>query len=430
MSSSIAQQSVAEDTDIGGSDGFVELGIPVAGSSPPPKPSCVARHSRAFSGILVAMVTGVTWAGFTELVKTTDQSRNSSSSTSGSGSGSGGDSPLDQSESTIQGAAGLTYFFAAWLVLAFPPYLVVNVLLRHRSLKNVLGESVAIYAGGQGQEGRNWTHVWKTALLLVTWSLALYTYIQALARLNPADVTSLYATNHSFVYMLSWIVLFEKFVAIRILAMIFSITGIVLFAYVDAAGDPIWGVIIAVTSSSLTAIHKVLFSKFVGDANVGQATLFLTCLGLLSVILLWPIFTALQLTGAEAVDWGRAPWSLLAGSGALLLVFHVLGVCALHVTCKEAWGLGVALSVPLCAMGDTVWGGQQYTGMKLAAFVLITLGLLLILLPEDWTKVIVAPFKKRKASRHGRGRHSASGCTSASANHHTLRGRLTMTSYM
>ena len=43
----------------------------------------------------------------------------------------------------------------------------------------------------------------------------------------------------------------------QILAMIFSITGIVLFAYVDAAGELIWGVIIAVTSSSLTAVHKV-----------------------------------------------------------------------------------------------------------------------------------------------------------------------------
>ena len=39
--------------------------------------------------------------------------------------------------------------------------------------------------------------------------------------------------------------------------MIFSITGIVLFAYVDAAGELIWGVIIAVTSSSLTAVHRV-----------------------------------------------------------------------------------------------------------------------------------------------------------------------------
>lgn len=40
--------------------------------------------------------------------------------------------------------------------------------------------------------------------------------------------------------------------------MIFSITGIVLFAYVDGfTGNTMWGVIIAVTSSSMTAVHKV-----------------------------------------------------------------------------------------------------------------------------------------------------------------------------
>ncbi|XP_070209721.1 solute carrier family 35 member F3-like [Littorina saxatilis] len=404
------------ETDIGCSDGGVELNAPIA--SPAPDPPCIIRHSRALSGFFVALVTGVTWAGFTELVKTADQSHNTSIQSGDIASQSG--DKFSQSECTLKGAAGLTYFFTAWMLLAFPPYFIVNVLIRNRPVKNVVGESLAIFAGQTEQEGRNWTHVWKAALLLVTWTLAIYAYIQALARLNPADVTSLYATNHSFVYMLSWIVLFEKFVAIRILAMIFSITGIVLFAYVDAAGELIWGVIIAVTSSSLTAIHKVLFSKFVGDANVGQATLFLTCLGLLSVLLLWPFFTALQLTGAEAIDWSQAPWSTLCAAAALLLVFHVLGVCAVRVTCKEAWGLGVALSIPLCAASDVVWGGKQYSGMKLAAFVLITLGLLLILLPENWTQVIVRPFKKRKKGRQ------RTPCTS----NHTLRGRLTMTTNM
>ena len=39
-------------------------------------------------------------------------------------------------------------------------------------------ESVAIYAGVQEQVGRNRTHVWKSALLLLTWTLAVYAYIQ------------------------------------------------------------------------------------------------------------------------------------------------------------------------------------------------------------------------------------------------------------
>ena len=74
-------------------------------------------------------------------------------------------------------------------------------------------------------------------------------------------------------------------------------------------------------------------------------------------------------------------------------------------------------------VSDVVWGGKTYTGMKLAAFVLITLGLLLILLPENWTQVIVKPFKKSKAGRH-------TPRDSSTPVSRTLRGRLTMTTYM
>lgn len=36
-----------------------------------------------------------------------------------------------------------------------------------------------VYAGGQGHDhSRVWSHVWKTALLLLTFTLALYAYIQ------------------------------------------------------------------------------------------------------------------------------------------------------------------------------------------------------------------------------------------------------------
>ncbi|KAL8602700.1 hypothetical protein ACOMHN_062914 [Nucella lapillus] len=115
---------------MGASDGFVELGLPLP-RTPSPHPPCTSRQARVLSGVLVTMVTGVTWAGFTELVKTADQSHNASSPAG---------EPSGQSENALRGAAGLTYFFGAWLVLAFPPYLVITVMMRHRSVKNVLGD--------------------------------------------------------------------------------------------------------------------------------------------------------------------------------------------------------------------------------------------------------------------------------------------------
>ncbi|XP_025089614.1 putative thiamine transporter SLC35F3 isoform X3 [Pomacea canaliculata] len=355
MSSSIPQPSVTEDTDIGASEAGIEMGVATA--RPIPKANCLASHGRFLSGLVTAMVTGLTWVGLTQIIKEAEL------------------------QHLLKSPAGLTYFCSGWLMLAFPPYLLMNVLVKHKNMKEVLRESIAVYAGIQGQEARHWPHVWKTALLLFTWALALYTYFEALWRIEAADVTSLYATNHSFVYMLSWIVLFDKFVAIR-----------------------------------------VLYSKFVGDASVGQATLFLSCLGVLCLAFLWPILLAMYLTGAEVVDWERAPWHQAVAASLLLLVYQVLSVCVVHITWKEFIGIGVALSIPVCALVDGLWKSKKLSGMKLAAFALIGVGLLLILLPENWTDLVVKPFKARK--KHARRQSNAN-----SANH-TLRSRLNRTTYM
>ena len=60
--------------------------------------------------------------------------------------------------------------------------------------------------------------------------------------------TALFATNTSFVYILSWVILHEQFVGIRIMAVILSTTGISLLAYMDGvvkSNDTLRGVLIA-----------------------------------------------------------------------------------------------------------------------------------------------------------------------------------------
>jgi solute carrier family 35 protein F3/4 len=48
------------------------------------------------------------------------------------------------------------------------------------------------------------------------WVLTNYMYIRALVALGSTEVISLFATNVSFVYLLSWVVLHEQFVGIRV----------------------------------------------------------------------------------------------------------------------------------------------------------------------------------------------------------------------
>lgn len=67
-----------------------------------------------------------------------------------------------------------------------------------------------------------------------------------------------------------------------------------------------------------------------------------------------------------------------------------------------------------------IWKGRVFSGMKTAALVLITVGVMLILLPEDWHEFIC----KRIRTKRREGEQQNMG------NSTTLRGRLSRTSYM
>ena len=85
-------------------------------------------------------------------------------------------------------------------------------------------------------------------------------------------VTALFATNASFVYLLSWVILQEQFSGIRIMATILSATGISLLAYMDGVSDSqtFGAVLIASSAAAGSSIYKVMFKKMMGEVSFGQ----------------------------------------------------------------------------------------------------------------------------------------------------------------
>ena len=109
---------------------------------------------------------------------------------------------------------------------------------------------------------------------------------------------------------------------LQIVAVILSTTGIALLAYMDGISDTrtLAGVVLGTVSISLlrsknhqmrifyclflaaasaagSAIYKVMFKRIFGDVSFCQVSIFFTMIGLCSLILLWPIFLALYLSG-------------------------------------------------------------------------------------------------------------------------------------
>ncbi|XP_064597493.1 solute carrier family 35 member F4-like [Liolophura sinensis] len=334
---------------------------------------CTTAHWKILPGFFLSITIAVTWVASTELI-------------------------VDIYRPGFLSPFFITYFSSAWIILFYPLYMIIaSIYLRGTVTgKDLFRDSLQIY---RKQTFQVLPFLWKTTLFCLMWTLTNYVYIRSILILSAMDVTALFSTSQSFVYMLSWIVLFEKFVAIRIVAMIFSITGIVLFAYVDGFGSPsMWGVVLAAVSASSASVHKVLFKKFVGDASYGQTSLFLSLIGVGCIACLWPILLALYFTQAEALDFSVIPWGYLSGASALMFVYQSMVYYGVTVTYQMFIGLGLVFGLPLCAAADLHWRDDTFPGMKTAAIVLIAIGLLLILLPEDWHDSFLKLIRWKKRS--------------------------------
>ncbi|KAJ1522009.1 hypothetical protein ONE63_002331 [Megalurothrips usitatus] len=281
-----------------------------------------------------------------------------------------------------------TWFITNFTIFFFPLYLACRLMTtRCTSWGEVLGECVRGFRDKGFTPARFLT---RCMLFCLLWVATNYMYIHSLRILLATDVMALYATNVTCVYLLSWVILHEQFVGVRIVAVILCDTGIALLAYMDGiTGSPtLGGVVLAACAGAGSAVYKVLFRKVIGDASYGQVSLFFSLIGLLNASILWPMVLALYLTGAETFNMDQLPWVALLASSGLSLVANLLGNFGVAITYDLFITLGLITSVPVSAALDVVLYGAHFAGMKLAGMILIAVGFFLVMLPDNWPDYI------------------------------------------
>nr|XP_046173849.1 putative thiamine transporter SLC35F3 isoform X1 [Oncorhynchus gorbuscha] len=226
----------------------------------------------------------------------------------------------------------------------------------------------------------------------VLWSLSGYLYLLALCRISAGDASAILCCSQGFIFLLSWIGLNDRFMGVRIVAVILSITGIVMMAYADGFhSDSITGVALAVGSASTTALYKVLFRKRVGEVQPGTASVLLSCVGLCCCVLLSWVCVILYLTHVEY--WPPIqyiPWDALCVMASLLLAFNVLVNLGSVLAYPSLISLGMLLSIPANSAVDFyVAAAPQLSQVRVAAAAIIGVGYLLLLLPGDWDDSVV-----------------------------------------
>eukprot|EP00062_Callorhinchus_milii_P013223 gi/632961105/ref/XP_007896573.1/ PREDICTED: solute carrier family 35 member F3 [Callorhinchus milii] len=334
----------------------------------------LALLKRVIWGIVVVLSVCSTWAASTQLAKLTFRNF---------------DAPFT-----------VTWFATNWNVLFFPLYYIGHTCtsVEKQSLLQRFRECSSFFSL-DGLTGK--VFFTRTAPFCVLWTLTNYLYLLALKKINTTDVSALFCCNKAFVFLLSWIVLRDKFMGVRIVAAILAIAGIVMITYADGFhSHSVIGIALVVASASMSALYKVLFKMLLGSAKFGEAALFLSVLGIFNIIFITSVPVVLYFTKVEHwASFSNIPWGNLCGMAILLLFFNIVINFGIAVTYPTLISIGVVLSVPVNAVVDVYTSDIVFNGVRVIAVLIICLGFLLLLLPEEWDKVAMKLLTRLKVRK-------------------------------
>ncbi|XP_054000351.1 putative thiamine transporter SLC35F3 isoform X1 [Hylaeus anthracinus] len=349
---------------------------------------CAESAKKIYFGVCVTICVTASWVGATHCIKYLYFHKLENPIYSSSSSNSSVTGLRHQHRIPYNAPFFTTWFCTNWEILYFPIYFLCQAArIKCNTPSEIIAENLRGFRDKGFTGGR---FLIRCSLFCGLWVVTNYMYIYSLRILLATDVMALFATNVSCVYLLSWVILHEQFVGVRIVAVILCNTGIALLAYMDGiTGSPtLGGVVLATSAAAGSAVYKVLFKKVIGETTFGQMSLFFSLIGLCNAALLWPICLALYFSGAESVHWGRLPWTALLLASILHLVANMLGNFSIALTYDLFITLGLITAVPVSAALDVVLYGAHFMGMKLAGMIFIAVGFFLVMFPDNWPDYI------------------------------------------
>ncbi|XP_059488028.1 solute carrier family 35 member F3 isoform X2 [Neocloeon triangulifer] len=294
------------------------------------------------------------------------------------------------------------WFLTNWNILFLPFYLLCRIPgSRCSNPTKIIAEALRPFR----EKGFTFTRFFIRLMFMTgLWLASYYCLVLSLRTIYVTDSLALFATTVSFAYLLSWVILHEQFVGIRIVAVIMCDTGIALIAYMDGITDSptLGGVVLAVTSATAFAIFKVMLRKTVGpNASRGQIAVCHSALGLMNATLLWPVALGLFLSGSESVPWPDLPWITLLAASTLLLATNLISNFGTVYTYEFFITIGLIAAVPSSGAVDIVLYHAEFAGMRLSGMILIAIGFFLVFFPDNWPDYITRLLRWSRRHRHG-----------------------------
>ncbi|EDV26536.1 uncharacterized protein TRIADDRAFT_54648 [Trichoplax adhaerens] len=219
----------------------------------------------------------------------------------------------------------------------------------------------------------------------------------------PTDITAIFSSVLSMVYILSVLFLKEPFVLLRALAVCLSTTGVVLFAFDDGFGSfATLGVILSVFFTLTAACFRVYEKYSIGDASPIQASMLLTIISIINFLLGWIPVVIFHYTGFEKLTWSDIPWEPLMITNLFNMLHSCFVVIGVAVTYPVFISLGSLFGIPINAVIDAIFRNESFSALKIVSTLLLAVGFLILLIPLEKAKSISRTVVKLLTCRHGK----------------------------
>ena len=207
------------------------------------------------------------------------------------------------------------------------------------------------------------------------WLLANYFAAACLEYTTVASATILSATSSIWTLLFGTLFAVERFTVRKLVGVLASLAGIVLISSVDMSGETdknrgtfphktpgeiAIGDILAFVSAVIYGIYAVVIKKHLCDEGRVNMPLFFGLVGLITVLLLWPVFFILHFTGIETFELppdSRVTMIVLLNS-TTSLVSDFCWAYALLFTSPLLVTVGLSLTIPLSLVGQMVLDHQ------------------------------------------------------------------------
>lgn len=236
------------------------------------------------------------------------------------------------------------------------------------------------------------------------WFGANYLYNLSLSLTSVASATILSTTSSLFTFALSCALCIEKPTVWKLVGLLLMMAGVVLVSLVDSGAsgprESVIGDVLAVLGAIFYAAYAV-YLKMRLDERAVHMPMFFGFVGLINMLLLWPLGVIVHVVGWESLSGLSGPVVGYLWANALVgtVISDYLWVLAVLLVSPVVATAGLALTIPLSMLADVALHGQAFHALYVVGAVLTILGFILVnVSPAEVLRALRERFTRTGAS--------------------------------